>query len=87
MLIRMKARRISMSKKVKDRVEEAIEAGAFVLPPKPKAEQTEPVAEAEPTATKTPDPAYRLVERKPKAEFLPEAMAAALQAKRTGEAG
>jgi hypothetical protein len=66
----------------KDRVDEAIAAGAFVLPPKPKAEQGELV---EPVVTKTPDPPYTLVERKPVAKPMPEEMAAALQAKINSE--
>jgi hypothetical protein len=73
-------RRILMSRKIRDHVDEAIAAGAFVVPPKPVIEEEVLV---EPTAS--PDPPYVLVERKLKAEPLPEAMAAALS-KRTEEA-
>ena len=49
-----------MSRKIRDYIDEAIAAGAFVLPPKPVEEES-PVT--------TPEPPYTLVERKPNKEL------------------
>jgi hypothetical protein len=82
----MPLRRSAMPRK-KDRVDEAIAAGAFVLPPKLKAEQAESVEPAVPVVTKTPDPPYMLVERKIAAEPFPKDIAAALAKRNSEEAG